>query len=131
VHTKWARKPKGEEQIYEHNRTWFGEPNNPTTPWKFQKTFDDCRNPKTNRHLRYDFGVVSKVYGWVLIEFDGFYHKNPSPWDDGPEDLERRQERDRIKDEYAKTHGYPLLRIETATGLKNALKTFYEENGII
>jgi hypothetical protein len=118
-HTRPVLNPKGMEQIYQLNKTWFGEPDNSITHWRFQKTFEDCKNPKTGYILQYDFGVQSRVYGWVLVEYDTSCKS------------EKRQEEFQLKKEYANSHGYPLLRIDTTNGVDKALRTFYDANGIV
>ena len=77
------------------------------------KRFDDCRNPRTNRNLAFDFYVPTKN---LLIEYDGLQHFKSGCMVNGKhtttaEDLRGIQERDRIKTDYAKTHGIRLLRI--------------------
>lgn len=69
-----------------------------------QKKFNDCRNPKTNRKLKFDFFI--EKYN-LLIEFDGKQHYTSVAYMN-TEDI---QYRDRIKDEYAKDNNIKLLRI--------------------
>ena len=58
--------------------------------------------------LRYDFYLPKYNR---LIEFDGKQHNNPSSlWDD-KESFKNRQQRDKIKNEYAKTNNIDLVRI--------------------
>ena len=77
-----------------------------------EKKFDDCRNPKTNWLLKFDFYLPSKN---LLIEYDGEPHFKKTcvvgrhfMTDD---DLRGIKERDRIKTNYAKRRGIRLLRI--------------------
>lgn len=71
-----------------------------------EKTFDDCKNPKTNHHLRFDFYVDNKY----LIEFDGIQHfKNRDNY--YFESLEDIQTRDLLKNEWCVRHNIPLIRI--------------------
>lgn len=74
-------------------------------PFVQQKTFKDCINPKTNCRFRYDFFVDNKY----LIEYDGIQHFEKKFKNDIP--LELRQEYDRLKTEYCKSHKIPLIRI--------------------
>ena len=70
-----------------------------------QKTFDDCRNPKTKAMFRFDFWIQNKY----LIEYDGEQHFNDKGyWRDG---FEERKEHDKLKTDYCKTHKIPLIRI--------------------
>lgn len=73
--------------------------------YESQKTFDDCRNPKTNACFRFDF-FINNSY---LIEYDGLQHFKDCRF--GHSDLYERQEHDRLKDEYCKEHNIPLIRI--------------------
>lgn len=68
--SKCVPKSKGEEQIKNiliKNNISFTQ----------EKSFDDCRFPKTNRLARFDFYIDNKY----LIEFDGRQHiQNTSKW---------------------------------------------------
>ena len=78
--------------------------------YETQKTFENLINPKTNIKLRYDFYLP--VYN-RLIEFDGeqhFKYRDNSRWNT-KENFEKTQERDKIKNEYAKSHNIKLIRI--------------------
>ena len=73
-----------------------------------QKTFEDLRTGKYGV-LRYDFYISERGY---LIEYDGsqhFGHKR-TIWNKG-ERLQNTRYRDKLKDEYAKNKGIPLIRI--------------------
>lgn len=74
--------------------------------YELQKTFNDCRNPKTNALLRYDFYLPDYK---ILIEYDGIQHFQEVPY--FRDSLEEVQFRDNYKDNYAKEHNYKLLRI--------------------
>lgn len=69
--------------------------------------FDTCRNPKTNRPLRFDFYVEDKY----LIEFDGKQHFEQSRGWLAQESLEETQYRDNIKNQWCKENNIPLIRI--------------------
>lgn len=79
----------------------------------FQKAFNNCRNPITNRKLKYDFYIPSKN---ILIEFDGKQHFIKiciiGRHFMSDNDLIEVNHRDKIKEEYAKQHGIKLLRIK-------------------
>lgn len=73
-----------------------------------QKQFDDCVFPATNHRLKFDFYIPKQNY---LIEFDGEQHYKLSPsskWNDKCISL---KERDKYKNEWAKNHSIPLIRI--------------------
>lgn len=77
--------------------------------YEYNKTFDDCRNPITNRMLKFDFYLPHKR---LLIEFDGRQHFDEvSTATFKRERLDDVQYRDSIKNEYAKTNRLDLLRI--------------------
>ena len=69
--------------------------------------FDTCRNPETNRPLRFDFYVNDKY----LIEFDGKQHFEQSREWLAQETLEELQYRDEIKNQWCKENNIPLIRI--------------------
>lgn len=98
--SKCVPKSKGEEQIKNiliKNNISFTQ----------EKSFDDCRFPKTNRLARFDFYIDNKY----LIEFDGRQHiQNTSKWNN-EWNLEYVQEHDQIKNNYCKEHNIPLIRI--------------------
>lgn len=80
-------------------------------PFKEQKTFPDCRNPKTNYPLKFDFYILGKH---ILIEYDGEQHFRPLFFGKNHRvvsDLQETKERDNIKNEYAQKHGIRLIRI--------------------
>ena len=70
--------------------------------FEIQKTYPDlCLKKK----LRYDFYINNNF----LLEYDGEQHYKE--WNIGNETLAQRQEKDKIKNEYAKSHNIPLKRI--------------------
>lgn len=96
---------KGEEEIrkyLENNRI----------DYIFQKTFDNCRNPKTNRKLKFDYYIPHKN---LLIEYDGEQHyrtgKSGSHYTSKTE-LQNLKQRDEIKTKYAAANKISLLRIK-------------------
>jgi hypothetical protein len=77
-----------------------------------QKMFDDCRNPKTNHKLRYDFFIPSKN---ILIEYDGKQHFKSGKFGKTTYTVNMMQEnqfRDDVKTKYAKNNNIKLLRIK-------------------
>lgn len=84
--------------------------NNNNIKFKHDETyFKDLINPLTNRILRYDFILFNKNnLPYRLIEFDGEQHQKG--WGNH-KDLNEIQFRDKIKNQYAKKHNLPLIRI--------------------
>lgn len=78
-----------------------------------QKSFDDCRNPKTNYKLKFDFYIPEKNF---LIEYDGKQHymfgNKMGNYITTKKDMDDTQYRDVIKTNYASNHNIPLLRIK-------------------
>lgn len=74
-----------------------------------QIRFEDCRNIYP---LPFDFGILNK-HGEVifLIEYDGEQHYEENDFYGGRESYLQRVRNDRIKSNYAKDKGIPLLRI--------------------
>lgn len=77
-------------------------------PFEMEKTFDSCKNPETNRALRFDFYVDNKY----LIEFDGSQHfiSGNTGWMT-EERVKENQLRDNIKNKWCKENNIPLIRI--------------------
>lgn len=74
-------------------------------------TFDDLVGDKGAR-LRYDFAIVNNEDEVIrLIEFDGKQHFKPSSSFGGEQRFIQQQRYDHLKDEYAKNHNIPLVRI--------------------
>jgi Zn finger protein HypA/HybF involved in hydrogenase expression len=77
-----------------------------------QSKFPDCRNPKTNYQLRFDFYIPSKN---VLIEYDGPQHSivdsRLAKYKFTRRDLNEIRYRDGLKSAYASAKGIRLLRI--------------------
>ena len=77
-----------------------------------QKTFTECKNPKTNTKLRFDFYLPNHN---CCIEYDGEQHFH------GPrvagstrftqQEIEKIQERDKVKDAFCTKQGIGLVRI--------------------
>jgi hypothetical protein len=66
-----------------------------------QKTFQDCIYPDTKYHLYFDFFIENKI----LVEMDGEQHYNKNnEW--------YREGYDQFKDDWAKQHNIPLIRIK-------------------
>jgi len=71
--------------------------------------FDECKN---QRHLPFDFYIKTDLssVGFILIEFDGIQHFKAKGFI-SEEKVIKTQINDRIKDEFCKQYGIPLLRI--------------------
>lgn len=76
--------------------------------YKFIKIFLDCRNPLTNKPLRFDFYLNDYD---IAIEYDGIQHYESVPFWGGDEGLKYRQSLDEIKNQYCKKYGIKLIRI--------------------
>lgn len=75
-----------------------------------QYTFNDCRNPKTNNLLYFDFAIFNKDNTLNrLIEYDGIQHYKPIQH--FRDSLEEIQFRDKIKNIYCQQHNLKLIRI--------------------
>lgn len=67
---------------------------------------------KNNYPLRYDFIIFNDNNDVIrLIEFDGPQHNKYNDFFGGEEQLQILQYHDQIKNQYAKTHNIPLVRI--------------------
>lgn len=65
-----------------------------------------------NGLLSYDFSILNKTHEIILIEYNGIQHYAEIPYYGGKTFLEKQQEHDRRKREYAKQHGYKLITIK-------------------
>lgn len=77
----------------------------------YQKSFENCRNPKTNCCLKFDFYIPDKN---ILIEYDGEQHFKCSKvgkHTTTSEELEALQFRDNLKTKYAFENNFKLIRI--------------------
>ena len=60
---------------------------------------------------RFDFAIINDNIVIRLIEFDGEQHYRANGGYMAAETLEKRQQRDKVKNEYALSHNIPLVRI--------------------
>lgn len=104
-----------------------------------QVTFDGL---KSERKLRYDFGIYENEKLLFLIEYDGIQHYSPQRFggisqEQAQENFIKTQHHDKLKNDYAKENNIPLLRIrydeDTISVLENYLKglQLIEEDDII
>jgi hypothetical protein len=75
-----------------------------------EKTFDDLKNPKTNRHLRIDFWIESLNVG---LEIMGRQHYELIPHWNNENDLKESKYRDEIKKNYFEIKKKILIYIKT------------------
>lgn len=74
-----------------------------------QYRIHECRD---RRALPFDFAILDEQNNPIgLIEFDGWHHKYVVPQWGGEENLKRVQKHNKIKTNYCKQQGIPLLRI--------------------
>jgi len=80
--------------------------------FKYEYWFDDLRSD-LGRVLKYDFGILDENKDIkLLLEYDDAQHdRYIESWHKTIENFEYRKELDKRKDEYAKNHNIPLLRI--------------------
>jgi len=76
-------------------------------PIEDEKTFEKCRNTKTNNYLPFDYylPIINE-----LIEVDGEQHDRNSFGDKNK--FKQLQARDKIKDEFCKKENIPLFRLK-------------------
>ena len=77
-----------------------------------QKTFNDCKNPRTGHVLKFDFYIPSKN---LLIEYNGEQHFNvitSRNYKMNKKDLSNNKYRDYIKVKYTQLHNIKLLCIK-------------------
>lgn len=72
--------------------------------------FEDLRNDE-GKLLRYDFILLNNNIPYRIIEFDGIQHDEPIDFFGGEDSFMKLQRNDEIKNQYAKSHNIPLVRI--------------------
>lgn len=79
--------------------------------YKSQYVFTDLIS-NAGRYPLYDFAILDDNENVVrLIEFDGLQHERPYDYFGGEEKFLQVQENDILKNQYAKSHNIPLVRI--------------------
>ena len=87
--------------------------------YKSQITFEDLRNPMTNRKLRFDFGVFSENNSLLcLIEFNGKQHYD----ENSKFYTEEGVYRDQLKVEYCKNNNIPLIILTSLKDIETILE---------
>lgn len=66
---------------------------------------------KNNIKLRYDFIILENDIPIRIIEFDGLQHNQSIDYFGGDYAFEQLQINDKLKNEYARAHNIPLVRI--------------------
>lgn len=73
-----------------------------------QKIFRGCINPKTDRHLRFDFYLLEHN---CCIEFNGEQHYHPVEYFGGEDGLCQTQYRDNLKKEFCLNNGMSYIEL--------------------
>jgi len=84
-----------------------------------QKTFEDFKNPLTNRPFRFDF-YLNEIN--TVIEYDGKHHFESIPYWGGDEYLKIIKRVDVLKNEYCLNNSIPIFRINYKQNLKKELE---------
>ena len=81
--------------------------------YKYGYTDHNCRNPKTNHILIFDFAIFDSNNKLIMIvELDGIFHfEQCKRWDNTGDKFKDYLYRDQIKNEYAKDNNIKILRI--------------------
>jgi hypothetical protein len=91
--------------------------------------FTDLRSPITNSMLPYDIVTYPIVIRTSIVEYDGFHHFAPVELWGGQDAFVRREMYDLIKDKYAISKGFNLIRLPywiKAEKIKEILKFVME-----
>lgn len=88
-----------------------------------QKSFKDCKNPKTSRLLKFDFFIP--IFN-LCIEYDGKQHFFPIKRYGGEIGFQKTKFRDAIKDEYCLNNKIKLLRIKFNESIYKKLKKLWD-----
>ena len=90
-------------------------------------TFPDLITYYHNMKYRFDFAIFDNQQLKFLIEYDGDIHfVAHGGWNDN-EALEKRQNRDKIKDNYCLTNNIKLVRISYKENLRECLEGIFNE----
>lgn len=94
-------------------------------PFQEQVKFPDLRGARGGK-LSYDFAISLDGDKMLLIEIDGAQHYEEIEYFGGAEKLYWQKQNDSIKDEYAKTNGYPLLRLKSTDVITSSSNSNYK-----
>lgn len=75
--------------------------------YEYQKRFQDCRYPDSNKLVSFDFYVDNRY----IIEFDGRQHFSATGGWNTQAVYEKTVEHDKFRSEWCKNHNIPILRI--------------------
>ena len=97
-------------------------------PFEREWTDHDIRGENPRARLRFDFLIPDQK---VFIEFDGQQHYEPVTFgrmseNEAEEALERTQTNDRLKDEWALSNGYTMLRVRYDQDVSETLGEFFK-----
>lgn len=91
--------------------------------FKSQYAFNDC---KDIYKLRFDFAILDHDSVLGLIEYDGKQHFEPIDFFGGEDGFKATQKRDKIKDNYCRSHNIPLLRLSYTLSIDEIKTKIYE-----
>lgn len=91
-----------------------------------QKKFEDLKGARGGR-LSFDFAIQLPEDSWLLIEIDGEQHYKVINYFGGEEKLYWQQKNDEIKNQYAKKHGYKLIRLSSRSVVQASLENNYNK----
>lgn len=91
--------------------------------FEIQKTFYNCKNPKTNYELRFDFYLPN--YN-CCIEYNGIQHYQPVDYFGGEQHYKDTIYRDQIKKEYCKQNNIKLIIIKYNENIDSRLEQNFE-----
>lgn len=74
-----------------------------------------------NKNLYFDFGMYHLNKCLLYIEYDGDQHSTPIRFWGGEDGLEANITRDKMKNEYCKKKGIPLLRVSDTVDIKEKI----------
>ncbi len=89
--------------------------------FEYERTFPDCRNPRTGHCLRFDFYLESIN---TIIEYDGKQHFEPVSHWGGDEAFQDTQFKDTVKNNYCSEKGINLIRIKYTEDILEKLKVY-------
>ncbi len=92
--------------------------------YELQKTFNDLRDTQL---LSYDFFIPSQS---ILIEYQGIQHYQPVDHFGGKGRLKYQQKHDKIKSDYAKSHGYNLIAVPYTEDTFSKIKKYLLSHGL-
>ena len=92
--------------------------------YEYQKTFEDL---KDTTYLSYDFYIPSQS---ILIEYQGKQHYQAIDYFGGDSAFKKQQKHDKMKADYAKSHGYSLIAIPYIEDTFSKIKKYLIKHGL-